>query len=470
MLAHIIRENYAEETAQRKFSPIPPTSPYKCASLAMDRHCLGNILDKVISHLADNHTIRYMDILEAMSTLQVPEWNTLFTLEDEINKAVFMLNQEGWTYLYPYGFVPFNYVNQYGNRCLENSVDIIEGKSPENLHITKYILSRSISFMSELLGHMEYISKLYTLGGIQQACSLFMAFHMQAFACARPETGFGEMDTHDLVTEYFRLESYVIKDFQVLSRMLNEEVTAGVWNIYERVYNVLNYSVPTYGRMLLPAMSMKNLVATKNIILNARKLHGDVVNNQYAGDGPEAAERHCSLIGDAADLERIRFIDNNRTIFLHHRGTKNGTMPGCCVGVELRKAPRLLVPAFIGKDDTGMICLLFPSARKVAALLRNLYGMEAYDPLVSLNTEENVLMNPESLSFPDVVTGFLRERKPGIVSYCGLTDVLTYLKNGREDQSLLLGGTCGDSGCNTGTAGTANTVDPVNLFHKIYLL
>ena len=117
-----------------------------------------------------------------------------------------------------------------------------------------------------------------------------------------------------------------------------------------------------------------------------------------------------------------------------------------------------------------MICLLFPSARKVAALLRNLYGMEDYDPLVSLNTEENVLMNPESLSFPDVVTGFLRERKPGIVSYCGLTDVLTYLKNGREDQSLLLGGTCGDSGCNTGTAGTANTVDPVNLFHKIYLL
>ena len=467
MLAHIIRENYAEETAQRKFSPIPPTSPYKCASLAMDRHCLGNILDKVISHLADNHTIRYMDILEALSTLQVPEWNTLFTLEDEINKAVFMLNQEGWTYLYPYGFIPFNYVKQYSNRWLENGVDIIEEKSPENLHITKYILSRSISFMSELLGHMEYISKLYTLGGIQQARSLFMAFHMQAFACARPETGFGERDTHDLVTEYFRLESYVIKDFQVLSRMLNEEVTASVWNIYERVYNVLNYSVPTYGRTLLPAMSMKNLVATKNIILNARKLHGDVVNNQYAGDGPEAAERHCSLIDDAADLGRIMFIDNSRTIFLHHRVTKNGTMPGCCVGVELRKAPRLLVPAFLGKDDTGMI---FPSARKVAALLRNLYGMEAYDPLVSLNTEENVLMNPESLSFPDVVTGFLRERKPGIVSYCGLTDVLTYLKNGREDQSLLLGGTCGDSGCNTGTAGTANTVDPVNLFHKIYLL
>ena len=132
---------------------------------------------------------RYMDILEALSTLQGSEWDTLFTLEDEINKAVFMLNQEGWPYLYPYGFVPFNYVNQHGNRCLENSVDIIEGKSPENLHITKYILSRSISFMSELLGHMEYISKLYTLGGIQQACSLFMAFHMQAFACARPETG-----------------------------------------------------------------------------------------------------------------------------------------------------------------------------------------------------------------------------------------------------------------------------------------
>ena len=58
MLAHIIRENYAEETAQRKFSPIPPASPYKCASLAMDRHCLGNIMDKVIGHLADNHTIR----------------------------------------------------------------------------------------------------------------------------------------------------------------------------------------------------------------------------------------------------------------------------------------------------------------------------------------------------------------------------------------------------------------------------
>lgn len=324
--------------------------------------------------------------------------------------------------------------------------------------------------MSELLGHMEYISKLYTLGGIQQACSLFMAFHMQAFACARPETGFGEMDTHDLVTEYLRLESYVIKDFQVLSRMLNEEVTTSVWNTYEKVCTVLSYSVPTYGRMLLPGTNVKNLVAMKNIILNARKLHGDVVNNQYAGDGPEAAERHCSLIGDAADLERIRFIDNNRTIFLHHRVTKNGTMPGCCVGVELRKAPRLLVPAFIGKDDTGMICLLFPSARKVAALLRNLYGMEAYDPLVSLAMEENVLMNPESLSFPDVVTGFLRERKPGIVSYCGLTNVLAYLKNGREDQSLLLGGTCGDSGCNTGTAGTANTVDPVNLFHKIYLL
>ena len=91
MLAHIIRENYAEETAQRKFSPIPPTSPYTCASLAMDRHCLGNIMDKVIGHLADNHTIRYMDILEALSTLQGPEWDTLFTLEDEINKAVFML-------------------------------------------------------------------------------------------------------------------------------------------------------------------------------------------------------------------------------------------------------------------------------------------------------------------------------------------------------------------------------------------
>ena len=449
MLAHIIRENYAEETAQRKFFPIPPASPYKCASLAMDRHCLGNIMDKVIGHLADNHTIRYMNILEALSTLQGPEWDTLFTLEDEINKAVFMLNQERWTYLHPYGFVPFNYVNQYGNRWLENSVDIIEEKSPENPHIAKYILSRSISFMSELLGHMEYISKLYTLGGIQQACSLFMAFHMQAFACARPETGFGEMDTHDLVTEY---------------------LTASVWNTYEKVCNVLRSSVPTYGRMLLPGTNVKNLVAMKNIILNARKLHGDVVNNQYAGDCPEAAERHCSLIGDAADLERIRFIDNNRTIFLHHRGTKNGTMPGCCVGVELRKAPRLLVPAFIGKDDTGMICLLFPSARKIAALLRNLYGMEAYDPLVSLGMEENVLMNPESLSFPDVVTGFLRERKPGIVSYCGLTNVLAYLKNGREDQSLLLGGTCGDSGCNTGTAGTANTVDPVNLFHKIYLL
>ena len=137
--------------------------------------------------------------------------------------------------------------------------------------------------MSELLGHMEYISKLYTLGGIQQACSLFMAFHMQAFACARPETGFGEMDTHDLVTEYLRLESYVIKDFQVLSRMLNEEVTASVWNTYEKVCNVLRYSVPTYGRMLLPGTNVKNLVAMKNIILNARKLHGDVVNNQYAG-------------------------------------------------------------------------------------------------------------------------------------------------------------------------------------------
>ena len=469
MLAHIIRENYAEETAQRKFSPIPPTSPYTCASLAMDRHCLGNIMDKVIGHLADNSPIRYTDIVEALSTLQGPEWDTLFTLEDEINKAVFMLNQERWPNLYPYGFVPFNYVNQYGNRWLENSVDILEEKSPENLHITKYILSRSISFMSELLGNMEYISKLYTLGGIQQACSLFMAFPMQAFACARPETGFGKMDIHDLVTEYLRLESYAIKDFQVLSRMLNEEVATSVLITYDKVCSVLNYSVPTYGNMLLPARSMKNLVVMKNIILNARKLHGDVVNYQYTGDGPEAAGRHCSLIGDAADLERIRFIDNH-TIFLHHRVTKNGTMPGCCVGVELRKAPRLRVPAFIGKDGTGMICLLFPSARKVAALLRNLYGMEAYDPLVSLNTEENVLMNPESLSFPDVVTGFLRERKPGIVSYCGLTSVLAYLKNGREDQSLLLGGTCGDSGCNTGTAGTANTVDPVNLFHKIYLL
>ena len=292
MLAHIIRENYAEKTAQRKFSPIPPTSPYKCASLAMDRHCLGNIMDKVIGHLADNHTIRYMNILEALSTLQGPEWDTLFTLEDEINKAVFMLNQERWPYIHPYGFVPFNYVKQYSNRWLENSVDIIEEKSPENPHIAKYILSRSISFMSELLEHMEYISKLYTLGGIQQACSLFMAFHMQAFACARPETGFGEMDTHDLVTEYLRLESYVIKDFQVLSRMLNEEVTTSVWNTYEKVCNVLRYSVPTYGRMLLPGTNVKNLVAMKNIILNARKLHGDVVNNQYVGDCPEAAERH----------------------------------------------------------------------------------------------------------------------------------------------------------------------------------